>query len=377
MSQMFRASLSSSTFLLLGLVLVGCETDPPGSDGGLPDAAPSSDAGPAEPPRCEAIARTPAVVSCEPLATDYAPGVDDMWPECVSDDGTYHRIDADISSVARVAAFEELRELLFDPTRDPTPEDFLAGRLIYQREQGLDSRVVRRYDPAVEVPEGTDCTAAGTPEAFPDHCVGPARIQPLLLGAFEAGIRGASSPRVQAARIEAGLLWFLYVSTAKEGLTCARTPKDCDSAYAYYTGGEPARGGVGLAADVAAVDPVAHDRAWDGALALRCWRDLDREELATDLERQALARAQYDRALLDGLAGIVRDRLIRSCDTRDAELLHHWTIARTLAPVLDRAARERSPADADALAEELAYERPEEADATRAVAAIDALFECP
>lgn len=359
--------------------LAACESDPAFGDGGLPDGAAALDAGPIAPASCEGLAVDPPSPTCEPLPSDYAPGADDEWPACVSDDGEYHRVLEDISTIARIGAFEELEALLFDPSADPSPDEFLEGRLIYQREQGLDSRVVRRYDPHFEVPDDTDCTVEGAPEAFPDYCVGPARLQPMILDAFEAGIRGGGAlpPRVHAARLEAALLWFLYVSTYKESLTCTRTAKDCDSAYAYYTGGEPARGGLGLAEAVEAVDPLAHDRAWDGLLAVRCWRDLDPADVATDLETRDRARAQYDRAVLDGVAAIVRARLVRACETEDAELWYHWTVARTLGQALLREADARDPAAAATLEDALAPERPDGADVTGAVSAIDAIFECP
>lgn len=360
------------------LVTSACESSPSPSDAGDGGAGPRADAGPIEPPACEGVVREPPAPACAPLATDYAPGRDDAWPACISDDGEYHRIRPDISTVARVRAYEELEALLFDPTRDPSADDFLAGRLLYQEPEGLDSRLVRRYDPHFEVPEGTDCTIDGAPEAYPDYCVGPAVLSPLVLGAFQAGIEGsAEAPRVHAARIQAALLWFLAVSTYKESLTCTRVAQDCDSSYAYYTGGEEARGGIGLAEEVRAVDPLAHDRAWDGLLAVRCWRDLDPAEVATDLARRDLAREQYDRAVTDGLAAILRDRLLRLCDTAGAELAYHFAFVQVLGRALDREARERDAAQAAALREELARERPAEVDVARAVAAIDALFDCP
>ena len=67
-------------------------------------------------------------------------------------------IQPDISTIARVGAYEELQALLFDPTTDPSADDFLDGRLLYQEAEGLDSRLVRRYDPHFAVPDGTDCT---------------------------------------------------------------------------------------------------------------------------------------------------------------------------------------------------------------------------
>lgn len=368
-------------FLLLASIAslcLACETDPAPGDGGLPDAMTVTDAS-VEPPACEGLAATPPTPECTPLDTDYAPDADDMWAACVTDDGEYHRIQEDISTIARVAAFEELAALLFDPSVDPSAEDFLEGRLIYQRDEGLDSRVVRRYDPHFEVPDGTDCTLDGVPAMYPEYCVGPSTLAPMILDAFAAGIEGGRDtlPRVQAARVEAALLWFLYVSTYKESLTCTTTAKDCDSAYAYYTGGEPARGGIGLAGRVSEVDPEAHDRAWDGLLAVRCWRDLDPDTMATDLALRDRARAQYDRAVLDGVAAIVRSRLVQACEADDAALLYHWEVARTLGRALDREAEARDAAAAATLRDAFANPSPGAVDVAAAVDAIDALFDCP
>ncbi|MEZ4339444.1 MAG: hypothetical protein R3B82_22705 [Sandaracinaceae bacterium] len=374
MTRAFRVSLL--------LLLVACESPPPANDAGTLDAG-ATDAGmldagatDAGGPTCEGLTVAPPATACAPLASDYAPAVDDEWPACVSDDGEYHRILPDISSVARVMAYEEIAALLFDPTRDPSSMDFLDARLIYQRDEGLDSRVVRRYDPHVEVPDGTDCTLDGVPASFPDYCVGPAVLGPLLLDALAAGIAGdgGEPARVHAARIEAALLWFLAVSTYKESLTCTTTAKDCDSAYAYYTGGEPARGGLGLAREVAAVAPSIHDRAWDGLLAVRCWRDLDPGEPATDPAMRDRAREQLDREVTRGVAAILRDRLVRACATDGAELAYQWAFARVLGGFLDRAMRAADPAAADALADALAPTAP--GDPTAAVAAIDAAFDC-
>ncbi len=360
------------------LLLGACESPPPAGDGGLPDAGEDLDAGVVATPMCDGLVRTPTPPVCDPLATDYAPGADDMWDACISDDGEYNRVQADISSIARVMAFEELRPLLFDPTSDPDASAFLDARLIYQRDQGIDSRVVRRYDPHYTVPDGTDCTLDGVPAMFPDYCVGPAQLGPRILASFASGIDGgAEPPRVYAARIEASLLIFFAVSTYKESLTCTTTAKDCDSAYAYYTGGEAARGGIGLAREVAAADDAAHQRAWDGALAVRCWRDLDSAETATDLAMRDRARTQYDRAITDGLAAILRARLVSACDAEGGELLYHWAFAQVLGDFLDRAARERDAARADTIATELARPRPGDADLPGVVDAIDAIFDCP
>jgi hypothetical protein len=270
----------------------------------------------------------------------------------------------------------EIAQLLFEPDADASMEDFLQARSLYQENEGLDSRVVRRYDPHFEVPEGTDCALPGVPAMFPGYCVGPATLQPNLLDAFNAGITG-DAPREQAGRIEGALIWFLYVSTAKEGLTCATTAKDCDSAYAYYTGGERARGGIGLARLLREVDPYAHDRAWDGLLALRCWRDIDSAETAGDRELRERAREQYDRALLDGLAAILRDRLDELAQSAGDAARYHFGLVKVLGQAVERAARVRSAADADALQAALAASQPSGIEVAQAQAAIDALFDCP
>lgn len=365
--------------LVVACAVCGCEQDDPvvsarpdagdgdagDGDGDLGDGGPGDGDGDGD-------------AACPPADTDYAPGADDMWPACVSDDDAYHRIEDSISSIARVMAFEQMAALLFDPTRDPSADDFLMGRMIYQTDEGLDSRVVRRYDPHHEVPDGTDCALDGVPAMYPDHCVGPAKLSPLILTALDAGFLGQDPPvRAHAARAEAGLLWFLYVSTAKEGLTCTTTAKDCDSAYAYYTGGEAARGGIGLSRYVEEVDSRAHDRAWDGALALRCWRDIDSGATAGDLELRDRARSQYDRALLDGLAAIVRDRLQRLAASTGDERAYYAAFVQTLGPLLDREAQQRSAADADVLAAELAKDDPDSIDVDAATAALDAIFDCP
>ena len=253
------------SFLVSLLLVAACGDDSqPALDSSMPDSA--SDGGMCM-PRTDGVAPSPG---CEPSAGDYALCVDDTWPACVSDFGEYVRIEESISTIARVGGFERIADLLFDAGESPSPDDFLMARMIYQEDEGLDSRVVRRFDPHYEVPEGTDCTAEGTPAMFMDYCTGPAQMQPILLDALMQGFEG-TQPRYNAGRIEGALLRFLYVSTYKESLTCTTKAKDCDSAYAYYTGGAEARGGLALARRVAAVDPLAHDRAWDGLLALRCW----------------------------------------------------------------------------------------------------------
>jgi hypothetical protein len=388
-----RAMPTKQTWLLQGLscVLVlsaGCSDDDAHldehdhDDGGAGGSEAPADGGSerdgSAPAECSprGSSELPAATGCPPENGDFEPCTDDDYPACISDDGEYHRIEASISTIGRVEAFEAIAGLLFDATRDPLPEDFLDARILYQTDEGLDSRVVRRFDPHYEVPEGTDCTLADVPAMFPDYCVGPAQLQPLLLDAFNAGAAG-EAPRVQAARIEAGLLWFLYVSTSKESLTCTDVAKDCDSAYAYYTGGEDARGGIGLARYVRRYDPRAHDRAWNGLLAVRCWRDLDDAEIASDLELRDRARAQLDRALLDGLGAVARARLVELVQSEGDEAAAHVAFLNVLGAFLQRDAAERSESDAAVLATELAKTDAAEIDVDAALGALASLYLCP
>ena len=106
------------------------------------------------------------------FGSDY-PG--DTWPACISDDGTYHKINDSISSIGRIASFESIADTLWRKATPPTSEDFTNARIEYALEEGLDSRVRRRYDSHVMKPaDGSSCRDA-TPEvleAYPDYCVG-------------------------------------------------------------------------------------------------------------------------------------------------------------------------------------------------------------
>lgn len=346
------------------------DDDSPAMDGGI-----GSDGGPEMcSPRDPDTRPDPG--ACVPAADDYAPCEDDAWPSCVSDQGAYVRIQSSISTIARVRAFEEIAAAIFDPTRDPSPDDFLEARAAYQEEEGLDSRVVRRYDPHVTVPAGTDCTVAAVAEMFPDYCVGPITLQPIILDGLMRGAMGEAPTRVHAARVEGGLLWFLAVSVYKEALTCATQARDCDSAYAYYAGGEPARGGLGLARYVAEVSPFAHDRAWDGILAVRCWRDLDRADTATNLALRDRAAAQLDRAVVVGSAKVLASRLRAAAEAEGDVRAYHWAFAQVFSGYVAPFYEARDAANAAAL--EAALMGAEPPATTGALAdALDATFDCP
>ena len=350
---------------------VGCADDDPEAQ------TPNTDGGVEDPCDPNAGLTTQDDASCTPAADDYEPrdqaSANDSWPACVSDQGTYQPLEASISTIARIGAFEEISTLLaFDGSRVPSAKDFLDARVVYTQAEGLESRVVRREDehyPAA--PSSCRDLSDAEQMQYADRCVGPAKIRPILNDAFQQGSLGGERVR-NAARIEAALLWFLYVSVHKEALTCAEVPKDCDSSYAYYTGGESRITPIGMARYVDARSPEAHDRIWDGILAVRCWRDLDNPTgVAEDTAMQTRALHQLDRALLRGVALIVRQRLENlSCPAA-------WETVRILGPVLYREAEARNASHAAKLREQFDSAVPEDVDVTAAQQAIDALFPCP
>lgn len=445
---MLRTALASSLLVALAGCESGMPSNPdaftprvdafmppidggPGTDsGGSPDAAmPDSggapdgggDAGP---------------LRCEPAADDYMPRVmmsaSDTWPSCISDDGIYHLIDpAGLSSQARVAAYDAIfhdtaAPLIYEG-RDPSSADFTAARTIYNQPSGIGSRVNRRTDDHYPSVTGTctvgasmlsGCQCPDVAAANPEFCVGPGTLLPIIQRGFREGqmASGAEPQRVHAARIDASILWFLYISPYKESLSCSRgaDAKDCDSAWAYYTGQDATssgdRGaGIGLAAIIESIEPAAHDRVWDGLLAVRCWRDLDRGTppagmLFGDATMAALrdrARAQTDRALLRGMAAIAIDVLERYRTASGADRAALLAFAQTwLAPIaatsldvddgtgtsvsypiaarpslFDRALRAASAADADFVAAQMMMSAPSDVDGI--IAALERAFPCP
>jgi len=350
------------------------------------DTLPPENPGPSTPPVCSNAPNTPEnLSSCPPASTDYRPrepevndAATDTWAACISDDNTYHPIDPNISTVARVAAFEEIATLLWRDGKVPAKEDFVSAFDKYTQPEGIASRVQRRedyhYPPA---PGGALCRNAGVPETAPDRCVGPAKLLPLLNDAFTRGGQG-EAPRIHAARIEAALLWFFYISAYSEVNTCTTTPKDCDSAWAYYTGGTERCAPKGLSRYVQTVAPQTHERAYDATLAVRCWRNLDNETGAaanTALRDQALA--QLDRATLRGVALILRERFTQLSQGSEDERQARLAFIQTLAPFLDREARVRDAAQADVLKAQASKTSVAEVDSSAATTALESLFSCP
>jgi len=366
------------TLLLAALALLATactdEVDPP----------PNPD--PLIPLQCEnPPANENEAASCEPSETDYRPGEPlvnnadtDKWAACISDDNTYHPIDPNISTIARVAAFDEIARRLWKDGKVPAAADFVASLDLYTQPEGLGSRVQRREDyhyPAA--PNGGRCRDAGVPATAPERCVGPAKLLPIINDAFTRGGQG-QTPRIHAARIEAALVWFLYISVYSEINTCTTTPRDCDSAWAYYSGGTARCEPAGLASYVRNVGPRTHERIYDSILAVRCWRNLDNEATtATNLELRDRAMAQYDRAGLRGVALVLRDRFTGLTQGTDDEKQARLAFINTLGPFLDRAARATDAGKADTLKAQLGHTTASAVDVNSATAAIDALFGCP
>jgi hypothetical protein len=333
--------------------------------------------------------------SCTPAATDYQPLTNadgDGFPACSTDDGDYHLIDSTPSSIARVEAFETIMGLLGP---DATPDDFTEARTVYSQDEGLESRLQRREDlfyppiPESDWMEGVDpdkqCTVEANVTKYADRCAGPAKLGPMMNEAFAAGQTGEGDPAILTARIEAIGLWFFYLSTYKEANTCLLKAKDCDSSWAYYTGGTDRSGGLGLSAEVRALSTMANDRVWDGFTAVRCFRELypiedypTREDL--DADGEALATAAYDqlaRSLHYAYARVVRARLENQDMVCGTEAQANWAFLQIAGPVLDREASVRDPATAETLSALWALEEPTAADLEAGVAAIDTIFGCP
>lgn len=294
--------------------------------------------------------------ACSTFPDDYTPRVSnsstDGWPACVTDTATtYPRISTSIGSIARVQAFDTMFSpsyggnpgLLYGADRDPTASQFTMARMAYQTDDGLESRIGRRPD--THYPEPTRpgtctdeyiCRCLDVAAANPDYCAGPALLRPVVQENLNRGITGdtAEPARLYAARAEAALAWTLYLSSYKESLSCDEDTADCDSAWAYYTGGEERASGLGLARLVRGLDPATHDRVWDGLLAVRCWRDIDTAVPPTMTNLRDRARIQQDRALIRGMIDIIEDRLHSfSTTTGDTQRAHLAWLRVLLAPI--------------------------------------------
>jgi hypothetical protein len=313
-------------------------------------------------------------MACEAEAVDY-PG--DAWDACISDDGAYVLAgDSAPSSIARIAAFEQMGDALWNNAGAASPDDFIDAQIIFTDDEGIGSRVGRRYDSHVEAPEGSNCRETATATPFPDYCVGPAQMLPIINDAFDAGARAEGNAFAHARRVEAALLWFLYVSTYKEANTCFGTAKDCDSAWAYFGGGNTASDPAsGLGARVQAIDSGAYAAMFDALLAVRCWRDLDDGEIAEDDTLFNQADAQLDTALDYAYSRVIIANLEAYAATAAGlEKDGRWAGLEVFGTSIDRAARARDAAAADRLAAVFASDEP---DTDAAISELEILFPCP
>ena len=375
-----------------GLALSACRTgeDPMSDDGGDDGGEVTEPCQPATDPVDES--------SCTPLDSDYRPLQSDAdpYPACISDGGSYELVADPPGSIARIEALDAIADLLW---RDggPTRDDFTEARTTYETDQGLGSRVERRedlhyppipeaeWDPALDPDK--QCANSDLADAHPDRCAGPAKIQPLVNEAFIAGMTGEGDPNVNAAKIEAGLTWFSYISVYKEAYTCTHTAKDCDSSWAYYGGGAQVDGAlIGFAQMVQEHSPNTHQRIFDGVLAVRCFRDLyaiedyptyddlpaDGQQLFDD------AWEQLDTAWHRGLAVVLRQHVLAHDDEQCSGALEaNWTYVQIIGEVLDREASERDSDAASELRDLYGLDAPTTEDVERIAELLDQVFPCP
>lgn len=370
--------------LVLGVLVlsmcaqVGCESADPAASPGA-SAGPSGGATAALCDRDGAAPLPPPSSACIADASFYTPrdpsSAGKRYPSCISDDNAYHPFQADVPSNARLSAIEQIKALLaVDGGRAPSPADFEQARLAYTQPEGVDSRVQRRED--IHYPEAPKLCRDMTPDeiaAHRDRCVGAGKIIPILNDAFDKGTKGIE-PSVQAARIEAALIWFMYVSYYKEGLGCGAELNQCDSTSAYWAGQQDRSAAPtgGLGRYVKPLSEEAYQRGWDAVLAMRCWRDVDNPSgEAQDKALEARVAAQLDPAGDHALALIVRHRL------QSVSCAPAFASVKVLGGVLDRAATARDAVQASVLREELAKADAAQVDVARAIAAIEAMFPCP
>jgi hypothetical protein len=344
---------------------------------------------------CPPAAATLDESACTTLPSDYVAGADDSYPACVSDVGTYQLVGDPPGSIARIEAYEEIAALLWNGDV-PTSEDFAMARTFFAIDEGLESRVERREDlhypeiPMAEWDPGLDpdkqCSNAMLAAAYPERCVGPSILLPMINQAFIDGIEGTGDPNTHAATIKAALLWFLYVSTYKEAYTCfSASGGDCDSTWAYYSGGAQLDGAlIGLGKLVANFSPNSSERVFDGILAIRCVRDLYPEDMypaGTPLpaEGQALfdtAWEQLDQALHRAFATVLRQHAAAQ-DSCGGAATANWTFVRVVGEALQREAAERDSAASTELDGLYALDEPTPEDAARVIELIDQVFPCP
>jgi hypothetical protein len=372
------------------LLLGGCPGDDAGGNETGNDSGSGSGSGGDCTPSDEEI---PALdlSACMASANDYTPTVDgsadDTWPACVNDDGAYHPLEQP-SSAARTEAWAMIRSIFAAGT---TAADFTAAREQYALAEGIESRVLRREDvhypniPEAEQDPTVDfdkqCTIEANVMAYPDRCAGPAKIAPILNDAFAAGQTEMGDPAVHAARIDAAIAWFMYLSTIKEAsFSCPRTDKsgDCDAAWGYYNGATDRANPQGYGADVMAVSAQTNERIFDGLAAFRCFRDTYPADMDADTNDPFYGYAydQLDRANDHGAAVILRERLsLQLTCGPDADA--SWAWIQVFGQALIKPAQDADAGQASTWEALIANDAPTPEEILAGVAALDALFPCP
>ena len=296
-----------------------------------------------------------------------------QWHSCLATPKAYEPFEDSISTIGRIQGYESIADLLWRKP-SPTPDDFTQANLIYVTEEGLDSRVSRREDehfpPVTDAAGQTlQCRDEGVPARDPERCVGPATLRPALLEALTKGANGEDSPTHLATRIEANLQWFLVISVYKEARTCIDTKKDCDSSYAYYTGGDPTGLEVGLAKAVSQVDMAANQSVLRAIQGLGCWRTIDGTDTAQNTALADRATAYLDDTLFHAASTLMLERLKTAPPTPT-----DWTWVQTFGRYLAQTAGAKTPANAGTLSPLLAPADPADADVPALKAQLMALF---
>jgi hypothetical protein len=181
----------------------------------------------------------------------------------------------------------------------------------------------------------------------------------------------------------------MYLSVYKETNTCVTVKAaDCDSAWAYYNGGQTIDAGIGIAGTLRVASQNTHERIWDGILAVRCWRDINQDNgmyplLSTyDDETQKLFAQgweQLDQALHRGFAVLIREQLVSYINgaCADGGSPAAWAYLQVTGPALQREADERDAAQAATLKTLWASDAPTVPELEAGLAALDAIFPCP
>ncbi|HMY57493.1 MAG TPA: hypothetical protein PKL17_19630 [Pseudomonadota bacterium] len=343
------------------------------------------------------VADTPATPMCKPFTgalssckcsnDEYAPrfnnSKNDTWPACISDanPSKYVQLGSSLpASAARAQAFVDMGTMLWKKGSTPTATDFTVARDKYSVAEGLGSRVARRQDihyPEVPGDNKFACADQTVATMYPDRCASLAKLKPIVDAAFTAGIAG-TKPLVQSARIEAALLWFFYLSPLSEEWTSTFDDiEDVDSAWGYLTGGTDRGSPIGIGQYIQSLDGETYDRAFDGVLAGRCWRDIDKAFPSTCSLFYQRTTSQLDKALTRGMALILRDRIGKiptlTGEAQEAAL----NFVNIIGGLMDRAARAIDPAKADQLKTSTQATTAAGVNVTQAQSILDTLFACP